>query len=131
MKGDGAAGPADRSPLVGATGSAYGATVRDRGGGSAEVVGRPVLRGGLRARVVRWPPLRPARLRCARGSLGVASPTRSRHQNSSVTERGRGDELAYEDFRLGAAARTALRVLAGVAPLNRRASVARRANGRP
>jgi hypothetical protein len=41
-------------------------------------VGRPVLFGGLGARVSSWPPLRPARLRCARGSVGVVSPTLSR-----------------------------------------------------
>lgn len=32
----------------------------------------------LRARVSSWPPLRPARLRRERGSVGVASPRRSR-----------------------------------------------------
>jgi hypothetical protein len=56
--------------------------VRPSGTGALGVkqVGRPVLCGGLRARVIRWPPLRLARLRCARGSVGVVSPTHSRSQ---------------------------------------------------
>jgi hypothetical protein len=57
-------------------------TVRPSGTGALGVkqVGRPVLCDGLRARVIRWPPLRLARLRCARGSVGVVSPTHSRSQ---------------------------------------------------
>ena len=39
-------------------------------------MGRPFLFGGLRARVSRWPPLRLARLRCERVSVGVVPSQR-------------------------------------------------------
>ena len=57
-------------------------TVRPSGTGALRVKqgGQAVLCDGLRARVIRWPPLRLARLRCARGSVGVVSPTHSRSQ---------------------------------------------------
>ena len=57
----------------------YGATVRDRGIREQTRSGRPVLFDGLRARVSRWPPLRLARMRCERGSVGVVCPPVSLH----------------------------------------------------
>src|SRR4051794_21873909 len=53
---------------------AYGATIRDEGhrehvSGQADVHHEP------RARVSSWPPLRPTRLRCERGSVVVVLPT--------------------------------------------------------
>src|SRR4051794_37469554 len=52
----------------------YGATVRDRGIRKQTRSGRPLLLDGLRARVSRWPPLRLARMRCERESVGVVLP---------------------------------------------------------
>ena len=52
---------------------AYGATIRDRGTGSTKCGQADVL-DELRARVSSWPPLRLARLRRERGSVGVVSP---------------------------------------------------------
>jgi hypothetical protein len=55
---------------------ALGVTVRPSGTGAPGVEqGGQAGLGGLGARVSRWPPLRLARLRCERGSVGVASPT--------------------------------------------------------
>src|SRR5438552_15288260 len=53
---------------------AYGATIRDEGhwehaSGQADTHHEP------RARVSSWPPLRPTRLRCERGSVVVVLPT--------------------------------------------------------
>jgi hypothetical protein len=88
-EGVGAAGFAGRWPLVGCRRGWI--TVRPSGIGAPGVdgVGRPVLFGGLRARVSRWPPLRPARLRCARGSVVVVSPTRSRSDQERSFWEGR------------------------------------------
>ena len=52
----------------------YGATVRDRGIREQTRSGRPVLFDGLRARVSSWPPLRLARMRRERESVGVVCP---------------------------------------------------------
>ena len=52
---------------------AYGATIRDRGTGSTKC-GQADVFDELRARVSSWPPLRLARLRRERGSVGVVSP---------------------------------------------------------
>src|SRR4051794_22510246 len=52
---------------------AYGATIRDRGTGSTKC-GQADVYDELRARVSSWPPLRLARLRRERGSVGVVSP---------------------------------------------------------
>src|SRR5215204_3935620 len=52
---------------------AYGATIRDRGTGSTKC-GQADVHDELRARVSSWPPLRLARLRRERGSVGVVSP---------------------------------------------------------
>src|SRR3954447_11424849 len=52
---------------------AYGATIRDRGTGSTKC-GQADVHDELRARVCSWPPLRLARLRRERGSVGVVSP---------------------------------------------------------
>src|SRR5882672_906218 len=49
---------------------AYGATIRDRGTGSTKC-GQADVFHELRARVSSWPPLRLARLRRERGSVGV------------------------------------------------------------
>src|SRR5215212_9139769 len=57
----------------------YGATVRDRGIREQTRSGRPVLFDGLRARVSRWPPLRLARMRRERESVGVVCPPVSLH----------------------------------------------------
>src|SRR3954465_9526461 len=55
-------------------GGEYGATVRDRGVLRQTWTGRPVSLDGLRARVSRWPPLRLARMRFERESVGVVLP---------------------------------------------------------
>src|SRR5215203_1826548 len=55
-------------------GGEYGATVRDGGIRKQTWSGRPFLFDGLRARVSRWPPLRLARMRCKRESVGVVLP---------------------------------------------------------
>src|SRR5215208_4914996 len=52
---------------------AYGVTIRDRGTGSTKC-GQADVHDELRARVCSWPPLRLARLRRERGSVGVVSP---------------------------------------------------------
>ena len=54
--------------------AAYGATIRDRGAGSTKC-GQADLFDEPRARVSSWPPLRLARLRRERESVGVVSPT--------------------------------------------------------
>ena len=74
-----------RSPPVWWVGRAYGATVRNRGLRGTRM-GRPFLLGGLRARVSSWPPLRLARLRCERVSVGVVSPS-----GSPSVDRSEGD----------------------------------------
>jgi len=53
---------------------AYGATIRDRGTGSTRMCGQADVYDELRARVSSWPPLRLARLRRERESVGVVSP---------------------------------------------------------
>src|SRR5438105_2087011 len=64
---------------------AYGATIRDEGhwehaSGQADTHHEP------RARVSSWPPLRPTRLRCERGSVVVVLPTAP----ATAQERSRG-----------------------------------------
>ena len=44
---------------------------RDRGSWGARRMGRPLTYDELRARVSIWPPLRLARMRCERESVGV------------------------------------------------------------
>src|SRR5207248_6438555 len=53
---------------------AYGATIRTRGTGST-LSGQADTHHEPRARVSSWPPLRPTRLRCERGSVVVVLPT--------------------------------------------------------
>jgi hypothetical protein len=55
-------------------GGEYGATVRVAGRLERTRLGRPFLYVVLRARVSSWPPLRLARLRFERGSVGVVHP---------------------------------------------------------
>ena len=73
-------------------GSAYGEPIRDKGFREHDEVGRPFLYDEPRARVSSWPPLRLARLRLARESVVVVSPTGSRVDQ--VTQ-----ETAYESHR--------------------------------
>jgi hypothetical protein len=49
----------------------YGGGSRDRGSWGARRMGRPLTYDELRARVSIWPPLRLARMRCERESVGV------------------------------------------------------------
>src|SRR5512132_4272183 len=58
----------------GVRGGEYGATVRDGGIRKQTWTGRPLLLDGLGARVSRWPPLRLARMRFERESVGVVLP---------------------------------------------------------
>src|SRR3954452_21397086 len=53
---------------------AYGATIRDEGHWE-HVSGQADTHHEPRARVSSWPPLRPTRLRCERGSVVVVWPT--------------------------------------------------------
>ena len=53
---------------------AYSATIRDEGHREEQGVQADPF-DELRARASSWPPLRSARLRCERGSIGVVSPT--------------------------------------------------------
>jgi hypothetical protein len=62
------------SAAGGVRGGEYGAAVRDGGVRKQTWSGRPFLFDGLRARVCGWPPLRLARVRCERGSVGVVLP---------------------------------------------------------
>src|SRR3954468_16863037 len=71
--------PPDRLDVWDVRVGEYGATVRDRGIREQTRSGRPVLFGGLRARVSRWPPLRLARMRRERESVGVVCPPVSLH----------------------------------------------------
>src|SRR3954451_4159024 len=72
MKGGGCGPvPSDGLGAGGVRGGEYGATVRDGGIAKQTRLGRPVLLDGLRARVSRWPPLRLARMRRERESVGV------------------------------------------------------------
>src|SRR5215211_8601790 len=64
----------DRLDACGVRAGEYGATVWDRGIREQTRSGRPVLFDGLRARVSRWPPLRLARMRRERESVGVVCP---------------------------------------------------------
>jgi hypothetical protein len=64
----------DRLDALGVRVGEYGATVRDRGVWEQTRSGRPVLFDGLRARVSSWPPLRLARMRRERESVGVVCP---------------------------------------------------------
>src|SRR3954462_5123424 len=82
-------------------GCEYGATVRDRGVLRKTWTGRRVSLDGLRARVSRWPPLRLARMRRERGSVGVVLPA------SCFTRRVRvgGEGSEQTVFRLGRAPR--------------------------
>src|SRR5438093_13749150 len=64
----------DRFDALGVRVGEYGATVRDRGIREQTRLGRPVLFDGLRARVSSWPPLRLARMRRERESVGVVCP---------------------------------------------------------
>src|SRR3954470_5534305 len=58
----------------GVRGGEYGATVRDGGIRKQTRSGRPLLLNGPRGRVSRWPPLRLARMRFERESVGVVLP---------------------------------------------------------
>src|SRR5919198_3138500 len=82
-------------------GGEYGATVRDRGALRQTWTGRPVSFDGLRARVSRWPPLRLARMRRERGSVGVVLPASCFDSPDRVGGEG-SDETV---FRLGRAPR--------------------------
>src|SRR3982751_3640892 len=64
----------DRLDACGVRAGEYGATVWDRGIREQTRSGRPLLLDGLRARVSRWPPLRLARVRFERESVGVVLP---------------------------------------------------------
>src|SRR3954468_22646882 len=77
-------------------------TVRPFGTGAPGVkqVGKPVLFGELRARVKRWPPLPPARLRRARGSVGVVSA----HQLPRGGDHCGGDRRDLRGLEAGAPA---------------------------
>src|SRR3954453_18258116 len=75
-------------------GGEYGATVRDRGVLRQTWTGRPVSLDGLRARVSRWPPLRLARMRRERGSVGVVLPT-SCFTRSTRVGGERSDQTVY------------------------------------
>src|SRR5215212_11742638 len=79
----------------------YGATVRDRGIREQTRSGRPVSFDGLRARVSRWPPLRLARMRRERGSVGVVLPASC--FSRPVRVGGEGSDQTM--FRLGRAPR--------------------------
>src|SRR3954465_9615370 len=80
MKGGGCGPvPSDGLGAGGVRGGGYGATVRDGGIAKQTRLGRPVLLDGLRARVSRWPPLRLARMRRERESVGVVCPPVSLH----------------------------------------------------
>ncbi len=56
-------------------------------------MGRPLSEDGLRARVSSWPPLRLARMRRERGSVGVVVPTclpyRQTREGKAVTSSSR------------------------------------------
>src|SRR3954466_6250552 len=75
MKRPDAACDPDRLDVFEVRAGEYGATVRDRGIWEQTRSGRPVLFDGLRARVSRWPPLRLARMRRERESVGVVCPS--------------------------------------------------------
>jgi hypothetical protein len=67
--------PSDRLGRRSASGTVkYGATVWDGVIRKQTRSGRPLLLDGLRARVSRWPPLRLARMRFERESVGVVLP---------------------------------------------------------
>ncbi len=73
----------DRLDAFGVRVGEYGATVWDRGIREQTRSGRPVLFDGLRARVSSWPPLRLARMRCERESVGVVCPPGSLRVHTS------------------------------------------------
>src|SRR3954453_5877103 len=93
--------PNDRSGRCCVWGGEYGATVRGRGALRQTWTGRPVSFDGLRARVSRWPPLRLARMRRERGSVGVVLPAGC--FTRPVRVGGEGSEQTV--FRLGRAPR--------------------------
>ena len=64
-------------------------------------MGRPMRIDELRARVSSWPPLRPARLRCERGSVVVVQPTAPLAKNWRGSDEARDRHGHPPDLRRG------------------------------